>query len=194
MPFLNARGLKTELPRALRSLALSAGQDDTIMLFVSGHGYKAPDNKLYLVLAESDLGNLEETSLSWDELAAAFDGSKARIAVFIDACHSGAVPGGGSNDEIADALSARQVRFTVVAAAKGRQESFERADLGGGVFTSAIVKAIVSNRASIDTNNNGVIELSELYSRIKPQVLTEMRGRQTPWLARADMVGEVPLF
>jgi hypothetical protein len=194
MPFLNAPGLKTELPRALRSLALSAAQDDTIMLFVSGHGYKAPDNKLYLVLAESMLDRLEETSLSWDELAAAFDGSKARIAVFIDACHSGAVPGGGSNDEIADALSARQVRFTVVAAAKGRQESFERGDLGGGVFTSAIVKAIVSNRASIDTNNNGVIELSELYSRIKPEVLTEMRGRQTPWLARADMVGEVPLF
>ncbi len=52
----------------------------------------------------------------------------------------------------------------------------------------------MSNRASIDTNNNGVIELSELYSRIKPEVLTEMRGRQTPWLARADMVGEVPLF
>ena len=38
----------------------------------------------------------------------------AHIIVFIDACHSGAVPNGGSNDEIADALSAHQVRFTGV--------------------------------------------------------------------------------
>ncbi len=193
-PFLNAHGLKTELPKALQSVALSAAQDDTIMLFVSGHGYRAPDNKLYLVLAESMADRLEETSLSWDELARAFDGTKARIVVFIDACHSGAIPDGGSNDEIADTLSARQVRFTVIAAAKGRQESFEKPSLGGGVFTSAIVKALKSNRASIDTNNNGVVELSELYSKIKPEVLTEMRGKQTPWLARADMVGEVPLF
>src|SRR5262249_59620093 len=106
-----------------------------------------------------------------------------------------AVPNGGSNDEIADALNAHQVRFTVIAAAKGRQESFERAELGGGVFTSAIVKAIGDRkRSSIDTNQNGVIELSELYSKIKPAVLTEMSGQQTPWLARADMVGEIPLF
>ena len=193
MPFLNAHGLKTALPNKLRSVALSASRDDTIMMFVSGHGYRAPDNTLYLVLAESTAGSLEETSLSWDELAQAFDGTKARIVVFIDACHSGAVPDGGSNDEIADALSARQVRFTVIAAAKGRQESFEKPPLGG-VFTSAVVKAITGNRVTIDTNNNGVIELSELYSKIKPQVLTEMHGQQTPWLARADMVGEVPLF
>ncbi|MGO9461411.1 MAG: caspase family protein [Rhodomicrobium sp.] len=194
IPFLDAPGLKTELPKTLRSMALSARQDDTIMLFVSGHGYRAPNNKLYLVLGDSKRGRLEETSLSWDDLAHAFEGTRARIVVFIDACHSGAVPDGGSNDEIADALSAQQVRFTVLAAAKGRQESFERDALGGGVFTSAIVKAITGNRAALDTNNNGVIELSELYSKIKPLVLTEMHGKQTPWLARADMVGEVPLF
>ena len=50
------------------------------------------------------------------------------------------------------------------------------------------------DRASVDTNNNGVIELSELYRKIKPSILTEMKGEQTPWLARVDMVGEVPLF
>ena len=188
-------GLRSDLPTRLRTLAKTATADDTIMLFASGHGYRAPDGKLYLLVAESDQTQLESTSLSWDELAQAFGETRARIIVFIDACHSGAVPNGGSNDEIADALNAHQVRFTVVAAAKGRQESFERADFGGGVFTSAIVKAITDpKRSSIDTNQNGVIELSELYSRIKPAVLTVMRGKQTPWLARADMVGEIPLF
>ncbi len=67
--------------------------------------------------------------------------------------------------------------FTVIAAAKGRQESFE-----------------MSDRAAVDANSNGVIELSEFYRRIKPSILTLMNGNQTPWLARVDMIGEVPLF
>ncbi len=192
--FLDSSDLKTKLPQELKSAAQSATRDDTVMLFVSGHGYRAPNNKLYLIVRETIPNNIEETSLSWEELARAFDGTKARIIVFIDACHSGAIPDGGSNDEIVDALTAQQVRFTVIAAAKGRQESFERKELGGGVFTTAIVSAITSNRAAIDSNNNGVIELSELYGAIKPSVLSEMNGRQTPWLARTDMVGEVPLF
>ena len=139
--------------------------------------------------------NIPETALPWDELASAFDGTRARIIAFIDACHSGAVPDGGSNDEIAGTLLAHQVSFTVVAAAKGRQESFELdAPARGGVFTSTVVKAMTVDRASVDINHNGVIELSELYRQIKPSILAEMKGDQTPWLARVDMVGEVPLF
>jgi hypothetical protein len=192
--FLDAPDLKTRLPPTLRELARAATQDDTIMLFASGHGFRDPAGKLYLLTGESEPENIAETSLSWDDLARAFEGTRARIIVFIDACHSGAVPNGGSNDEIADALSARQVHFTVIAAAKGRQESFEKDELGGGVFTSAIVKALTGSRANLDTNHNGVIELTELYSKIKPAILSEMHGSQTPWIARADMVGEVPLF
>jgi uncharacterized caspase-like protein len=81
-----------------------------------------------------------------------------------------------------------------VAAAKGRQQSFERPQQGGGVFTTAIVGALTAGRSATDSNSIGVIELSELYSRIKQEILKEMEGRQTPWLARSDMVGEVPLF
>jgi len=195
MPFIDAPNLKTDLPKVLRTVARSATEGDTIMLFVSGHGYRAPDNKLYLVIKESEADNIQETALPWDELAGAFDGTRARIIAFIDACHSGAVPDGGSNDEIAGTLLAHQVSFTVVAAAKGRQESFELdAPARGGVFTSAVVKAMTVDRASVDTNNNGVIELSALYRKIKPSILTAMKGDQTPWLARVDMVGEVPLF
>ena len=195
--FLDARGLKKELPKKLRWISQAAAQDDTIMLFVSGHGYRDPsNNRLYLVLAETELHRLEETSLSWDEVAQTLDGTKARIIVFIDACHSGAIPNGGTNDEITGALSNRQVRFTVIAAAKGRQESIEKEARGGGggIFTSAVVGAITRNRAAIDTNRNGVIELSELYGKVKPGVLAATQGKQTPWLARVDMVGEVPLF
>lgn len=192
--FLDATDLKTTLPNALRAIVQSATQSDTIMLFVSGHGYRSQDNKLYLVVKETAPNNIEGTSIAWDDLAHVFDAAKARIIVFIDACHAGAAPDGGSNDEIVDALSAHRVRFTVMAAAKGREQSYEGVAAQSGVFTDAIVKAITVDRGNVDTNRNGVIELSELYSKIKPAILKEMNGRQTPWLARADMVGDVPLF
>ncbi len=104
--------------RTLKTIAQSATEGDTIMLFVSGHGYRAPDNKLYLVIKETEADNVQGTALPWDELASAFDGTRARIIAFIDACHSGAVPDGG-NDEIAGTLLAHRVSFTVIAAAKG---------------------------------------------------------------------------
>ncbi len=85
-------GLRSDLPTRLRELATTATADDTIMLFASGHGYRAPDGKLYLLVTESDQTQLEATSLSWDELAQAFGETRARIIVFIDACHSGADP------------------------------------------------------------------------------------------------------
>jgi len=192
--FLDDDTVKTQLPEALRSLATISRPDDTVILFVSGHGHRGRDNKLYLVGSNTQPDRMEETSLAWDSVAEALKGVKARILVFIDACHSGAVPDGGSNDEIAGTLSAQDLRFTVLAAAKGRQESFERSDLRAGIFTHAILQAITSDRSAVDLNKNGVIELSELYSHIKPQVLTEMRGAQTPWLARVDVIGEVPLF
>src|SRR5262249_57669849 len=90
--FFDWPGLRADLPTGVRALAKMATADDTIMLFASGHGYRAPDGKLYLLVAESDQTRLEATSLSWDELAQAFGETRARIIVFIDACHSGPCP------------------------------------------------------------------------------------------------------
>ena len=99
--------------------------------------------------------------------------TRARIIVFIGAGHSGTVFSGASNVEIADALNAHQVRFTAVAAVKGRQESLERADFGS---QCAIVKAITDpKRSSIDTKQNGAMELSEHYRPIAPAVLADAR-------------------
>ncbi len=36
MPFIDAPNLKTELPKVLKTIAQSATEGDTIMLFVSG--------------------------------------------------------------------------------------------------------------------------------------------------------------
>ena len=82
--------------------------------------------------------------------------------------------------------------ITVIAAAKGRQESLEFQ--GGGAFTTALVDALGLRRRGIDLNGNGAIELAELYGSVKSTVVERTNGAQTPWIARNLMVGETPLF
>jgi hypothetical protein len=82
----------------------------------------------------------------------------------------------------------------VFSASKGRELSEENAAVGGGVFTKAITEVIAGNRAAYDTNANGAIEVSELYVGVKRQVVEGTASRQTPWLARNQMVGDFALF
>lgn len=190
--FLDARDLRDALPRKVREVADAASARDTIVLFVAGHGFREK-GKLYLATAESDMSGLPETSIAWDDLARAFAGTRARVVVMLDACHAGAAAKSGTNDEAVSALASQRTPFTVIAAAKGRQSSFEHSNVKGGLFTIAIASAVQS-RAATDADGNGAIELAELYREIKRTVVTATKARQTPWLARSEMVGEVPLF
>jgi len=198
VPLLDERDLRTRLLGEIRSAVARAGANDTIMLFAAGHGLQGRDGRFYLTTPATLPDQVEKTSIAWQDIAAAFAGTKARVVVFLDACQSGAAATNtGSNDEAVAALFERSVPITVIAASKGRQDSAETADGNAGEFTASLLRAVVTNRSRTDTNNNGAIELAELYGVVKRDVVTRTRRRnhdQTPWVARNQMIGEVPLF
>jgi uncharacterized caspase-like protein len=82
----------------------------------------------------------------------------------------------------------------VLSASKGRQFSEESPVAGGGLFTNAVADVVARRRDVHDLDGNGVIEVSELYAGVKRLVIEQSRGRQTPWLARNQMVGDFALF
>lgn len=187
-------GLRSNLPDRIREAVQGAAPEDTIMIFAAGHGSQGKDGRFYLMSRRSTLDDIETTGLAWDEIGRALEGSKARVVVFLDACRSGSASRASTNDDVVSALIARKTPITVIAASKGRQDSEEGAGGEGGRFTNAILRAITSGRTATDTNGNGAIELAELYGAVKREVLQVTGGRQTPWIARNQMVGEVPLF
>ncbi len=191
---LDAGELKTSLPLQLREIVSEAGPEDTIMLFAAGHGMQGEDHRFYLVGRSTSLDAISTTALAWEEVGSAFDGLKGRVIVFLDACRSGSVAGAGTNDDAVSALIGGRPPITVIAAAKGRQDSEEGSSGEGGYFTNAVIRAITADRSATDSNSNGAIELTELYGVVKRTVLRETEGRQTPWIARNQMVGEIPLF
>lgn len=123
--------------------------------------------------------------------------ARGKVLIFLDACHSG-LAGGSSlatNDDVADQLiSSSGAPLIVLAASKGRQVALEDGRKGGGIFTSALVDTLSSDRNAADADLNGVIDLGELYSSVKSKVLNETDGKQSPWLARNLLVGEMTLF
>ena len=81
----------------------------------------------------------------------------------------------------------------VLAASTERQFALEGHD-GHGVFTYALVEAILQKRAATDLNGNGRIEVSELYRSVKDRVSALRAGQQTPWLSRNQMIGDFAIF
>jgi hypothetical protein len=180
-----------------RDIVAAAGEGETVVFSFAGHGLTGPDGRFYMATGTTDPAALETTALAWDDLADALKQARARVVVFLDACHSGTAGTGlfATNDDAAGGLLDRVPSgLLVFSAAKGRQLSEEVAQLGGGVFSNAVADVIARQRESYDLDGNGAIEASELYAGVKRRVSELTNGRQVPWLARNELVGDFALF
>jgi uncharacterized caspase-like protein len=187
---------------AVSVAARESGPDDTLIFFFAGHGLdggKLNQSNAGLVLATSRtrIYDLAPTSVRWTELAEILATSKGTVVVVLDACQSGLAgrDAFSTNDDVVSTLFTKSgAPLVVLAASKGRQLSQEAADGGGGLFTNAITAAISGQRLKYDHDGSGLIDLGELYSSVKAQVVRETNGEQTPWLARNGLIGEMSLF
>ena len=169
---LDEKATPTNIYQALTNIVQQATIDDTLLLYFAGHGEKGKDGQFYFLTSQASFGDFETTGLAWEKVAALLAQTKAKVIVFLDACHSGVasqetvVP----NDEyVAELMKTGKAGMVVMAASKGRQFSFEDIDFGDGhgAFNYAITQALTEERQTTDTNQNGIIELSELYRSVK---------------------------
>jgi len=184
---------------ALKDISNIITNNDTLLLYFAGHGIRGKNNKFYFVTSNSTFEDIEEKGLAWDKVSLMLKPIKAKVIVFLDACHSGiaakekVVP----NDKHASELmKAMKSGLAVIAASKGRQYSLESTKWGGGhgIFSYTINQILTTKKTEADLNHNGIIELSELFKNIKYNVLKETNGKQSPWFSTNTIVGEMPIF
>lgn len=195
-----AEGLKdrqatpaTILDRA-RVMLDGLAEGDHAVFFLAGHGLRGEDGSFYFATAETNVNDLAGTALPFARLSELLSGSKARITVILDTCHSGLAGQGifTTTDQLVNGLQTLKSNITVVAAAKGRQESI--AGPAGGLFTQALRRILRDERERFDINDNGSIEVDELSSGLRNVVSIESGGRQSPWIANSRLVGTYALF
>ena len=171
---------------------------DLIVVFMAGHGVKSPNGDFYFLTTDSRVEYPQSGGLNWNLLKDRLQLKNGRVALFLDACHSGSIVNETivPNDEMAHQLFIGQRGgIMVFSASKGRQYSMESPDIGGGfgVFTYALTQAIGNQSKDADINGNNVVEFMELVTYVTRYVDKLTGGNQTPWLSRKELFGDLPI-
>jgi hypothetical protein len=209
---------KTERPPTLRNvkwalgdfLARSAKKDDTVVIFFAGHGAPEVDPRgierdglaKYLVPSDAEPDSLYASALAMDEIQTIFGRIEAeRVVMFLDTCYSGAAGGRTFAAKRTRATNVDDLFLERLTRAKGRaiitasrpaEVSIELPDLGHGIFTYYVVRAL---QGAADLDRDGVVTLQELYQYVEQEVSRKSRavgGNQHP-VMKGELEGSLPL-
>ena len=112
--------------------------NDTILMFVSGHGFNEGQSYRFLATeAAFHNGALRESTIvPWVDFQETVEAANGRRILFLDTCHSG----NSYNQRLSNDSYAANI--VVYSAARWDQEALERSDLGHGLFTYAVVEGV----------------------------------------------------
>ncbi|WP_286916256.1 MULTISPECIES: caspase family protein [Pseudomonas] len=188
--------------KGLEELAARAGPDDTVCVFFSGHGAIVGDpgnEDSVLVTVDSDLADIENTSISSSELAAVLAQIRAkRLLVFIDACHAGGAAiskrsTNGGDHEFKSGYS--QKIFAKLAVGKGRAlmascRANEFSSVFSGARNSVFTTVLLSGlRGAADKNASGFIKIFDLFNYVSEEVPKLIPDNQHPVFKADDLEG-----
>jgi WD40 repeat protein/uncharacterized caspase-like protein len=164
----------TNLDKVFAEMSQKVKPRDVFVFFLAGHG-KTKNGRYYFLPRDfryEDETSIERTSMGQDKFQAWFASIPARKSLLLyDTCESGSLTGanarGSDVDERLGALNrmARATGRTFLTATTDDAPALE-GFRGHGVFTYALLEAL--DRA--DTNNNSLIEISELADYIQQKV------------------------
>jgi WD40 repeat protein len=156
-------------------LLLEAKDNDTVAVFIAGHGYNDPRTGYQFLPTNArpgDSNNWASSSVvKWSVLEGAIQAAKGRRLLFVDTCRSG---GAYNARLIKDASDGGIVAFS---ATNTQQDALELANLGHGVFTHVLVRGM---RGEADLMQEKEVRVFDLGTFIEHEVRKLTNGRQTP--------------
>jgi uncharacterized caspase-like protein len=195
---VNDRATKSDFEKYFEGwLPNRVEQDDTVFVYFSGHG--APNPKTgdaFLVPYDGDLVFLDNTGYPLSRLFRNLADLPAKeIIVVLDSCFSGA----GGRSVIAKGMRPIITEVTgpnlgngktvLIAASTGQQVSSSYDEKGHGLMTYFFLKGL---RGEGDTNEDGKVEITELFEYLRPQVekvaRRQFNSEQTPQLLGSSEV------
>jgi uncharacterized caspase-like protein len=162
---------------ALSRLLGTCGADDTVVLFLSGHGWRDPDGRFYFATHEVRRDRPEVSALPWDELSTALvrlSRKARRVLVLLDACHSGS---SANHEELLGELVAARTGALVLASSRSSEVSLESSELAHGLFAKAVLESLHGAGAPPQQRELTVLDLLSYVSR---RVKSLSGGRQHP--------------
>ena len=174
------RPTRANILKALNDLAAASKQEDTIAVFIAGHGETGPNGRYHFLptdiagRAMDDKGT-GRNIIKWDNIQSRFTAANGRRLLFVDACQAGA---GNAQKAYNSGLSedARIEKFVAFAAAGPGQLAAEHPDQGHGLFTFALAAGLKGG--AMDTERT--VRVYGLSAYLSAQVRKMSNGQQTP--------------
>jgi uncharacterized caspase-like protein len=151
--------------------------DDLLVLYLSCHGVKDQDGRLYFAATDTKLQRLAASGISSTFVNEQMGNSRSkRVVLLLDCCYSGAfargfAPRGGETVELKERLQGRG--RVVITASSAMEYPFEAGQLTSdsarpSVFTAAVVQGLATGEADRDGHRR--ISVDELYDFVFDQV------------------------
>lgn len=167
---------KENILKTLDNLAGKIHQEDVFIFYYAGHGSMV-DDQFFFIPSESlrlyDLGSLQKEAIEASVLQDRFKNIQAlKQLIVMDACQSGGsvelLATRGAAEEKAIAQLSRSAGIHVMASAGSEQFATEFAELGHGLFTYLLIKALSGDADGAP--KDGKVTIYELKSYLDDQV------------------------
>ncbi len=183
------------------------GYNDTVMIFIAGHGLFTNDNDFIFLTRDSkfeddndftsikrnprsddDKRNYKMGSvLKWADIEDVLRKVDSRRVVLLDTCYSGGT-------DITELLKrGSDSNIAVFASSSADQWSYESGTIGHGYFTYAILEGLGKDLPA-DVYKDGQVEIMELATYVRKEVEKLSEGRQTPNLYLPIGVDDFPFY
>ncbi len=183
---VNAPGKITPTAESIRDvlgLLRRAKPNDTVAVFLSGHGYN--EGRDYLLLPtdaewSKDLRAFRRSkAVLWTEIQTAIQNAQGRRMLFMDTCHAGNSHAGGLDE------AAYFANIIAYYSARWDQLAVEAVKYGHGAFTKAVIEG-VGGRANADGDRQITTkELRDYLDRRVPELAAEFGQQQNPQFFQA---------
>ncbi|HXE07486.1 MAG TPA: hypothetical protein VN612_06300 [Acidobacteriaceae bacterium] len=189
---LNDQATTEQVRHALFTFLTKPQEQDTVVIYIAGHG--APDpldpRNLYLLTADAKPDDMGGTAFPMWQLQDVFDRvlKAKRVITFADTCHSYGFSGlrAGTGQRRANNLVnqylqryAAKGQRAVITASDISESSFEDVKWGGGhgVFTYYLVRGL---KGEADRNHDGVVTAGEIFAYLQESVRQATADKQNP--------------
>jgi WD40 repeat protein len=179
-PLYNQDASKANILDAFDWLANKTyGKDDVVMIYFAGHGANDNNNIYYMLPHDANIEKMRSSCVNFEELKQTIAGIKAKVLVFLDACHSGNAAGNGiSINGLVNMLSGSGTGAVTFTSSTGKEVSYERTEWNNGAFTKALLEGL-SGKAAVTGKNKITYKSLDLYISERVAELTDNKQHPT---------------
>jgi uncharacterized caspase-like protein len=201
---INENATTQNIRHALFTFLTQAQAQDTVVVYVAGHGAPDPHDprNLYLLTADTKPDDMGATAFPMWQIQDVFERvlKAKRVITIADTCHSYGFSGARADDSDQKGNNlinqyiqryAGKGERAVITASDISESSYEDASWGGGhgVFTYYLLRGL---KGEADKNKDGVVTAGELFAYLRQVVPQATGGKQNP-RAMAGLASALPV-